>query len=539
MGRNRPLAFTSCFLLLLSVLPTTRSLEAGEDTFKIPDYIPQKFTDLRLQITGGANSSNQNSSNSSVRESQTGSVLLETGDGKSNSHNHYFNLGSSGEYRYETVPFKLRCGADLTTNLNYSKNNDEDHDWGKYYERRSTSDNSYHNYAVSARPFLSGLKYVLRDFFVMTDDHLGLSYSHAPGNRHAMLYEAQRASDDSLSMETQLSLYSYQSRNRQFTFSADINGAFGFGHIYEGWYAATSLYIMDELRSRSLLEAEPSTQQMKELSALVYQNALQHAIDNRIRFIESMQTILGYLEQQGILKQGFSSALIVQDVWNYFPRTSRRFGWQVSIGCGLANDYMRNNDSSFNVTTRINTRYLIENPSVIDTITSEHNEVVSRSKATEHSSFPYMQLQADCHRAIDLKWQFDTDLAGRYYFHTYRKSEFGGRTDYDDYVSLDGEATLTYIMNSRTSAVLRGQLTYESYKLTTTEGAGSGSSKRSLDRHQYGVSLRMTYRLSIPTSLSFALEYSDQRYPKSSATYLYESNYESYSASVSVSHYLF
>ena len=539
MGRNRPLVFGLCVLLFWAVLSTTRSAEAGEGTFKIPDYIPQKFTDLRLQVTGGASSSNQNSSNSSVREYEAGGVLPESGDGKSNSHNHYFNLGSSGEYRYETVPFRLRCGADLTTSLNYSKNNDESHNWGEYYERRSNSDNSYHSYAVSARPFLSGLKYVMRDFFVMTDDHLGLSYSHAPGNRRAILYEAQRTSDDSLSMETQLSSYSDQSRNCQTTFSADVNTAFGFGHIYEGWYAATSLYIVDELRSRSLLVAEPSTQQMKELCALVYQNALQHAIDNRIRFIESMQTILGYLEQQGIMKQGFSSSLIVQDVWNYFPRTSRRFGWQVSIGCGITDNYMRNNDSSFNVTTRVNTRYLIENPSVVDTIASERNEEVSRQDASEHSALPYLQLQADCHRAVDLKWQFDTDLAGRYYFHTYRQSKFGGETDYDDYVSLDGEATLTYIMNSRTSAVLRGQLTYGSYKLTTTEGAGSGSSKRSLDRHQYGVSLRMTYRLSIPTSLSFALEYSDQRYPKSSATYLYESNYESYSASVSVSHYLF
>ncbi|TFH60344.1 MAG: hypothetical protein E4G91_08600 [Candidatus Zixiibacteriota bacterium] len=539
MGRNRPLAFTSCFLLLLSVLPTTRSLEAGEGTFKIPDYIPQKFTDLRLQVSGGANSSNQNSSDSSVRESQTGSVLPVTGDGKSDSHYHYFNLGSSGEYRYETVPFRLRCGADVTTSLNYSKNNVEDHDWGEYYDRRSTSDNSYHIYAISARPFFSGLKYVMRDFFVITDNHLGLSYNHAPGNRHGILYEARHSSDDSLSMETQLSSYSYRWKYRQFTFSADVGGAFGFGHVYEGWYAATSLYIIEELRSKSLLETEPTIQQMKELSALVYQNALQHAIDNRIRLIESMQAILDYLEQQGILKQGFSSTLIVQDVWNYFPRTSRRFGWQVSIGCGLTDNYLRNNDSSFNVTTRINTRYLIENPSVVDTITSEHNEVVSRSDATEHYSFPYMQLQADCHRAIDLRWQFDTDLAGRYYFHTYRKSEYGGRTDYDDYVSLDGEATLTYIMNSRTSAALRGQLTYESYKLTTTEGAGSGSQERSLDRHQYGVSLEMTYRVSIPTTLRFALEYSNHRYPQSGMTYMYQSSSESYNARISISHYLF
>ncbi|MCX6832736.1 MAG: hypothetical protein NT028_11525 [candidate division Zixibacteria bacterium] len=527
-------------------MSTTRSVEAGEVTFKIPDYIPQKFTDLRLRITGGASSNNQSNSSSSVWESGVVGVSPEAGDAKSSAHSYYLNFGSSGEYRYETVPFRLRCGADFTTNLNYSKSNGESHAWGEYYERRSTSDNSQHSYAISARPFLSGLKYVLGDFFVMTDDRLGLDYRHAPGHLHDIHNDARRASDDSLAMETWFSSYSYQSRNRQFTFSADVNGAFGTGHIYEGWYAATSLYIINELRSRSLLKAEPTTQQMNDLCALVYQNALQHAIDNRIRFIESMQTILGYLEQQGILKQGFSSALIVQDVWNYFPRNSRRFGWQVSVGCGLGNAYARTDDSSFNATTSIKTRYLIQNPNVVDTISSERNEEASRRDARRHSSFAYLQLQTEYHRAIDLRWQFDTDIAARYYFHpfnwstdVFNQSWHNGRTDYDDFVSLDGEAILTCIVNSRTSAVLRGQLTYESYKLTDAEDAGSRSPKRSLDSHQYEVSLQMTYRLSIPTALSFSLGYGNQRYPQTSVTYLYESSYESYSASVNISHYLF
>jgi hypothetical protein len=544
MSRNHPLEAGLCILLLLSAFSVSRSVEAGEGTFKIPDYIPQKFTDLRLQITGGASSSNRNSS---IWVSEFGtSTLPEAGDAKSNSRNHYLNLGSSGQYRYETVPFRLLCGAALTTNLNSSKYNGDDHAWGKYYERRSNSDNSQHSYEVFARPFLSSIKYVLGDLFVMTDNRLGLGYSHAPGNRHDSRYDLRRAPDDSLAMEASFSLSSSQSRNRRFMFSADASLAFGLGHIYEGWYAATSLYIMDELRNRSLLESEPTIQQMKELCALVYQNALQHAIDNRIRFIESMQTILGYLEQQGMLRQGVSSALIVQDVWNYFPRTSRRFGWQVSIGSGLANDYRRDDDSSFNVSTRVNTRYLIENPSVIDTIASEHMEGVSLRDTKRRSSSAFLQIQSECHKAIDLKWQFDADVAVRYYLHPFSWATGSieqywhkTRTDYDDYVSLNGDAELTYIVNSRTSAALRGHLNYESYKLTVTENGELKSQKRSLDRREYEVSLRMTYRIAIPTALDISFSYGNYQLPESSSTYVSESNEEQYGATVSISHYLF
>jgi hypothetical protein len=546
MGRNHQLASRLCCLLFVSVFSTIRPVEAGEVTFKIPDYIPQKFTDLRLQITGGANSDNRNNDGWSAGESGAGGILSRAGDRNSSSHSHYLNLGSSGEYRYETVPFRLRCGADLTTNLNYGKSNDEYHQWGEYYERGSTSDNSNHRYAISAKPFFSGVKYVHKDFFVLTDDHLNLSYSRGSGNGHYIDYEAGRPSDDSLSMELWSSSNSSQSRNRGVTFYADVNGAFGFGHIYEGWYAATSLYIINEIRSRSLLEAEPSTEQMKALSALVYQNALQHAIDNRIRLVESMQTILGYLEQQGIIRQGSSSPLIVQDVWSYFPRTSRRFGWQVSIGSGFANNWMRSDDSSFNATTRAHTRFLIEAPEIIDTLVYEHQEGVSLWDSRYHSSSAYLQLKSEYHRAIDLRWQFDTDFALRYYLrpfgwstHISEESWYREKTNYDDYVTLNGETVITYIVNSRTSATLRGQLAHQSYKLTNTQGAGEGGLERSMDGHLFGISLQMTYRLSIPTTLDFSLEYVNQRYPRSSVGYVAADNYESYGASVRIAHYLF
>jgi hypothetical protein len=546
MGRNRLHIIGLCSLLFLFVFTTTQSVEAEQATFKIPDYIPQKFTDLRLQITGGASSSNRNSSSSSVGDYWEYGAQSQIGEGKSSNRYHHLDLGSSGEYRYETVPFRLRCGATLSTSLHYSKNKDQTRARGDYYESSATLEDSHHCYSVSARPFLSGLKYIMRDFFATTDSRLNLSYSHEPREFHDVRYDVRRNPNDSLTMGTWFSSSDSKARSHQFSFLADLSGSFGYGHIYEGWYAATSLYIIDELRTQSLLESEPTSQQMMDLSALVHQNALQHAIDNRVRFIESMQTILGYLEQQGILKQGFSSTLIVQDVWNYFPRTSRRFGWQVSIGSGLTNDYARNDDSAFTVTTRLNTRYLIESPDIVDTVLSEHTETASRQDAQRHSSTAYMQLRTECHAAIDLRWQFDTDLGARYYLRPFRwsasvagPSGSKNQINYDDYVTLDGAASLTYIINSRTNAMLWGQFSNESYKLTTTEGFSGRSVKRSLHSQRYAVSLQITYRLSIPTALSFSLNYDNQQYPQSGVTYLEESTYESYSASVNISHYLF
>jgi hypothetical protein len=553
MGRNRPLVTGLCTLLFLSVLSISRSVEAGEDTFKIPDYIPQKFTDLRLQITGGANSSNNNSHGVEKRNLNSDEYAL-YGYGDNTHYRRYnLSLGSNGEYRYETVPFRLRCGTDLKTAFDFHKQEQDSYSRDEFYQRDVSSIEDQHSYLVSAKPFVSGSRYFGSKLFLSTAAEIGLYYSYLPSSGHREYYDARQAPDDSLFMVGSYSLADYSSRDYYFSSSVNISGAFGLGHLYEGWYAATSMYIINELRSISLLESEPTSQQMRDICALVYQNSLQHAIDNRIRLIESMQAILGYLEQQGILKQGFFSALILQDVWNFFPRTSRRFGSQVSIGCGVMSSYSRQHDSSFSRVARVLTRYPIENPEIIDTSSSEYNEGISRTENSRHSWLPYVIVQAELCKAIDLKWQFDANFSAKYYLNSYNRStgsSFGPwsrqRVEYDDYFSLGGAGTLTYIANSRTSASLTGQMAYSGFKQTNlywspfeNDGMELRSPKQPLNNQQHVVTLQVIYRLAIPTTLVVSLNYNYGQIPANSVYWSRESTDTNYSASVSISHYLF
>ena len=242
----------------------------------------------------------------------------------------------------------------------------------------------------------------------------------------------------------------------------------GWGRIYEGRYAATAMYMVDELKRNGLLKREPTFEEMRSLTETIYQYRLKHAVDARLHKIEALSKIMDLLAGQGVIDDaGPHGYLFIQDVWDYFPRDDRRFGYQIRAGGGL--EYHYNSDQL---------RY--------------HGYVDYFRHRTSEGRRPFASVAVDCSRPFGLRWQFDVTGVGRYYFdpsnattetvieyrydHTlYEEHGIKYRADYD--YSIVG--TMQYIFDSRTRAWVRtsyttGHFHSDSYDRYEVGDANSG-----------------------------------------------------------------
>jgi len=92
---------------------------------------------------------------------------------------------------------------------------------------------------------------------------------------------------------------------------------YGYGRVYNGVYAATAMYMIDELKKAGYIDKEPSYPQMIEMTDIIYQYRLKYYDDRRIHRIEALTAVGEYLQQQGLADDfGTGGQLIIQDVWD-------------------------------------------------------------------------------------------------------------------------------------------------------------------------------------------------------------------------------
>lgn len=106
-----------------------------------------------------------------------------------------------------------------------------------------------------------------------------------------------------------------------------------FGRIYDGDYAAKAEEIIDELWKQNLLQRDLTGAEFKEFSRRIMNRTAAYHYDSRIKNIEALRDIIGYLESIGALEAlDVASFVTINDVYLFSPaRNTRSFGTQFYV----------------------------------------------------------------------------------------------------------------------------------------------------------------------------------------------------------------
>jgi hypothetical protein len=421
-----------------------------EPAFRIDSYIPQYFTDFQWRMEGYFSAEGYR---------KKGQVYIEGEEARytnvSSLDKQTFRASSNMDYQYETIPRYF--------NINVQ---------GSYFIDNVNPDGRAgyrHDSEPGIFPAIDAGYYLHSDLLVFLSGSAGWIYAH--------------------------NLHDVNPDSRRIEYTVDAATGLGWGRIYDGRFAATAMYILDELKGKGVLSRPPTFAEMDSLTEIVYSRRLESYDDSRLHQIASLLSIMEFLESRGIINYaGPYDYLLIQDVWNYFPNESRRFGWMIKAGVGL--DYHKR---------LVQTTDEHESDFGIFFHTYLHEEEVEQQ--------PFFFFQADYYKPWGLRWQLNAFFEYKYFFESYnlnkrdeyryQPSQFTShrefRTNYSAPYRISAEASIDYIFDSRTSAgatigYVRSHFNsdYEHHGVET----GILSSQATID-----------YRIAVPTTLRVAIEY--------------------------------
>ncbi len=539
MGKAKKIQLTA---LLIAIFLASASSHAAS-LFKIEDYIPEKFIDLEWRLDGNLRF---DGSDQDVISTESGWQIDRS---ESNRDGTDFSGGTDLGYRFETIPKFLRY--DLSLDLSFS---DDAYESSSYREDslgslfHTSSDRDGHTWRMSASETLEAGAYIAGDQFVSAIWSGRATYSNTPDQ-----------TDRSMSINEYTSVgdhyYRRSNRNREWDQSmrqyySRLELKTGNGRVYEGLYAATAAYMIDELKKTGALTSAPDQDQMLRLCDFIYEYKLKHAIDKRLLKIEALGEIYEYLNSIGATDDGHVGYLAIQDVWDFFPRNSRRFGTMLSGGIGWEFNYYRQGRDNVDSETRLYWNYDINNPAVVDTtLDTTYQSSTSTVNRTQTENV-FLTGRFEHYRPVNIRWQWDVVSEIAYYLHaehisgtsmgrSTRRAYVGPpsveKRDIDDYYRIQAVSTLTYIYSSRTSCEFYGGISYDNY---SSRPWGSNERWSSSNRLAMAIDGQMTYRISIPTTLRANVSY-DYRKDKNETTDISESSSSYWTLSTYITHYLF
>ena len=543
---NRNNLYNVTLTLLCAFVLVGSVSAAGSGGFRIEDYIPEKFTDLEWQLNGSLRfSGNDTETNNQSTLDNPVSYISSRDENGSN-----LVFGSQTVYRYETVARTLKLRAYISGDYSTSdaeSSTDRSDDLG--LDNRSVSNSERSSYTFKVTPSFEARSYLAGDLFIGTSGSASIQQYDKPGDDYTShivvnqfdgdyFYHTNRSYDQDSE---------YHRRNR----SVGLTVGPGWGRAYEGQYAATTLYMVDELRNEGVLEREPSKEEMLELTEIIYQNRMAHEVDHRLAKIDALNAVTAYLTEIGaIAETGHVSYVLIQDVWDFFPRYSRLFGTRLKVGVGWEYNYGEVKSSRDRYATHLCYRYHIDSANVVDTI-QDYQESTSE-KQTSHSEVDntFLILGVEHHRPLSTRWQLDASADLFYYLHAEglraipRSSTFpvrppGVHLNYrkklDDYYQFYLDCMGTWIYNSRTDLKSALFLSCDHYRTTHDTGDNRWQTHAIWN---FWLLSSLTYRISIPTSLVVTAHYtaySDEVTNESVS----KSTTNRWDLSASISHYLF
>jgi hypothetical protein len=512
--------------LLLAVMPSSNVI-AQEPGFRVNSFIPEKFTDLLLRVNGGFELYGSNTERGE-RDLSAGLYSLE--DRKYDHDSRLLNVGGSFLYRYETVPRFLTFSSDLSASYrSYDQNEVSD----RYYPDGRYNfydwDDDVDEYTLRLQQYFDGAAYLVQDMFVSCRAEIASDFHENSGDNIDVSGDADPP--DFMGYIYEIS-YDAEGTSSGHTKHYQLNLEFlpGWGRIYEGNYASTAIYMVNELKNQGFLEKVPTNSEMTELTEIIYRYRLKHAIDKRLHRIEALTAIVDFLKDKDLVRDLHpGGSAIVQDVWDYFPHTYRPFGYRFRLGFGIEYSYRSGSSTDESSQHRIATEYHVSTPDVIDTTLDTTYQYYSYNRNRSETTSPYLACLFEYANPIDHRWQLNIEAQGRLYFnhdletnirdtmysyYYYYNRLIDRTTDLKEYYTFAIEGNATCILDSRTSAIFAASYDLNHVKREISEHRIQGltdvdtsSAFDAFSSWEFRIYAGLDYRMSIPTTLTAYIEY--------------------------------
>jgi len=541
---------------LLIVIHPESAVRAAEPGFTVDSYIPEYFRDFEWRVEGGMQLAGPGDQRVRIL------TLPREGDTRSTYSNdrQMLDVNSYFKYRYRTIPRFLTVALGVGAQYDHFNNFGSSLTTvpGDFSDYDITHQNN-HTYEFRLYPSIDAGAYVYEDFFVSAVSSIQYGTEGVFDGKESNHTEHF----DVVSIDTTYVYIADESSNRpndRKRYSVDAALLPGWGRLYEGYFAATALYMVDELRREGLLEREPTADEMRQLCEQIYYYKLKHPVDTRLLKIDALRHIMDlFIDNNLISDPGPYGYLLIQDVWDYFPRQERLFGFRFRFGPGI--EYASDRMSSSADREDYTQTYLHTPTGDVALYDNDLHEVYSSTRKNEFRR-TYVEAIAEYHKPLDIRWQFDGVVSAAYYPYAheftnnvnrrYRETVSPYEYMQDTYIvynamyDIAASGGVEYILSSRTSSRLtagyvrshyNSAIQYShSYSGETAVIDPIGREDRETDEVIFQGTL--TYRLSIPTTLGISASYRivDQTIYRDITD---DRDWDEYRLSVALSHYLY
>ena len=503
-------------VLVLLVSPTLGSAQPDttDTEFRIQDFIPDRFEDFEWNVDVDAGLRTSSHSRDVDIFSVPGPRERSEERGRDN---YNWSFRNSLGYRYRTIQgfFNIRPGTRLR--LGRAEQTESSESLGSALSnRRSTSSTNELDFQQDIQ--LDGGIYLLSDLHFRGQVYSRFQYSDRTSNV-GDASESRTSAPLAPFTNAFLSADTSNVKTRNIGRSLRLNSELGlsWGRVYEGDFATTAAFIVEELLSKGLIESAPSRSQMLRLSELVYQRRLKHSVDARLNRIEIVDQITSFLEDEGILRiQTKGTESLIQDVWNFFESDSRRFGWTVDGGIKHLHQSADNSTSHEQRSKRIRiTSY--DTSATFDTTFSSESRVRSNHSEDGDSSW-FAFLSFGYFHPVSYRWQVNGSV--RWDERVFRDdrnlmSEERPELTTPKERKIDGGIALEYRHDARNRVTLAGKLRYaelvsRAFSMVTDSNfqfAGWEGIDNKTTYYTLIPSVSWEYRISPPTTIVVRANY--------------------------------
>lgn len=512
MVRNGIVSILLPLALILISVPLSASAGDDSTTFRVQDYIPERFTDFSWKLDGGVGLRLQGQDYRKNVKHLYPIPDYAYPPSASESDNSYldFSLTNLWGFTYATRQVRFDCRWSLDAKAGSNSTSSEDsYEHGLPNFIHESDESSTRGYEIGISFAGEFRRYLLNAIHVAAvgDFHYTYEFERYDKEEHDVNFSADSAA--SLELTREYGRISWSNTvNRRIDFAGEIVA--GWGRNYRGDHAVTAIYIIDELRRVGLLQREPTPDEMWKLAELVQELREGHGPDEREYRAGALQTITQQLVVDGLLRDlGAVELLAVEDVWDCFPVSERQFGWKLQAGFGGVDIYFNDRDDISDHWWGRYTWDYADGASQVDSQAFESTYYRYSRGERYWSPSDYWVFRAGWWHPLTSRWQIDFDAWLKLHFDHYlrERSYTVGLDDRTASAALE----ISYLYDARTELHVGAIYSYERYRYlyqTIFTIGGGAEYYYEKEREVYFVlSSEVSYRISVPTVLSVWCEY--------------------------------
>jgi hypothetical protein len=477
-----------CYILSAPILAT----ESDSTAFQVQDYIPERITDFEWRLDGELGIDRD------ARETSPNFPEGETSENVSRRADFDLALTNAWRYVYQTRQGLFDCDWSLTTmfdDVSTTGTISSDNISGEYSDRWS----EYSDRGGRLEFSVGGefRRHFLADLHVAAAGEGQYSYTHRKHESETARRSSGHETDPEVILSSRGGSIRWQRDiDRRIDFVGDV--MVGWGRRYDGRHAVTAIQLVEELDRLGLAARRPDRQDLLGLTELVHRLREGHGPDDREYRTWALESLADYLIERGILQVSDAATILtIEDVWDFYPQTDRRFGWEIQIGYGGTHEYYNDQfDRKRSSWGSIAYDYP-DTSSMADTVIFQGSRSENSGGVRYWLATHYYSFTAGWWRPLSARWQLDAH--GWLRMHFDRRERPHNNTLFVNWRTAMASASLRYLHNARTELLFGTLFEYE----------------RRSDRHEFpGPDLdtqfrnwviqlmsRVQYRLAVPTTL--------------------------------------